>query len=158
MINILLAIDGMTIGLIVLVVFMFGLMMWQSSRQRKAQADFLAMLDTLHAGMRVKMGSGVIGRIKEIREEAPGFKTVLIETGDSKNMSYLVYDIHAVQGIVNEQAIMELNMKKAAAAEEAKPEPVIDAEGEAIKLNGEEFNAEEYVEKRNKSTKAKTKK
>ena len=144
---------------------MFGMMIWTGSKQKKAQADFMAMLDTLRAGMRVKMSSGVIGRIKEIVEEVPGFKTVLIETGDDKNHSYLVYDINAVQGIVNEEALAQLkikeNLKELERAEaerkaEAEKGEVTAAEAEedphSIKittLNGEAFDAGKYVSKRN---------
>jgi preprotein translocase subunit YajC len=111
--NILLAaIDGTAVFFIVVGVLLVGLVLWQGSSQKKAQADFMAMLDTLRVGMRVKMACGLIGRITEIREEAPGFKTVLLETGGDKDRSYLIYDINAVQGIVNEEAIMQLNMKK----------------------------------------------
>jgi preprotein translocase subunit YajC len=157
---------GTTAIIIAFGVFLLGMMLWQGSRQKKAQADFMSMLDTLRTGMRVKMASGVIGRIKIIREEAPGFKTVLIETGDDKNNSTLVYDINAVQGIINEDAIMQLNIKKnleeleKADAERKASDGVSVAENndntDTIKvttLNGEEFDAEKYVAKRNASVK-----
>jgi preprotein translocase YajC subunit len=174
-----------TIFLIAIVVLMFGMMIWTGSKQKKAQADFMAMLDTLRAGMRVKMSSGVIGRIKEVTEEAPGFKTVLIETGDDKNHSCLLYDINAVQGIVNEEALAQLKIRenlkelekaeaerKAEAEKGDAPAEVAEEDPHTIKittLNGEEFDAGKYVAKRNSaalgetakkptSTKSKTKK
>jgi preprotein translocase YajC subunit len=160
--------------LIAFVVLMFVMMFISSGKQRKAQADFLSMIDTLRAGMRVKMQSGVIGRIKEIREEAPGFRVVLIETGDDKNNAVVLYDIHAVQGIINEEAIMQLNIKarleeekNARLAEEAElaekqevayttgVKPDAEATIEHIKLNGEDFDADKYVSKRNATASAK---
>ena len=167
--NLLLAMDPTLIFLVIIVGLMLGMMMWTGSKQKKAQADFMAMLDTLRAGMRVKMSSGVIGRIKEIVEEAPGFKTVLIETGDDKNHSYLVYDLNAVQGIVNEEALAQLKIKQnLAELEKANAEKAAEDDSHTMKittLNGDEFDAEKYVAKRNekvlgekkKSTAAKSK-
>jgi preprotein translocase subunit YajC len=160
-INLFLAIDGQAIFLIIIGAFLVGILLWQGSNQKKAQADFMAMLDTLRAGMRVKMASGVIGRITEIREEAPGFKTILIDTGDEKNHSLLLYEITAVQGIVNEEAIMQLNIKKnlqdlekadaeRKANEKSEDEKTDDPHKVQITtLNGEEFDAAKYVAKRN---------
>ena len=84
----------------VLLVGMIALMLVQGRRQKKAQADYLAMLDTLRPGVKVKMASGLLGRIKEIREEAPGFKTVTLNIGDDKNVVEMTFVIEAVQGIV----------------------------------------------------------
>ena len=136
--------------LIAAVVAMLGMMLWSSSRQRKAQADYVSMLDTLRTGMRVKMASGLLGRIKEIREEAPGFKTVLVETGEGKNLTYLTFTIDAVQGIVNEEAINNLNVQ-AAAKTLINGEPVTEEKKP-------DFNAAEYVEKRNEEVTTKPKK
>jgi preprotein translocase subunit YajC len=138
---------------IIMAALLVLLFVFQGSRQRKMQADYVAMLDTLRVGMRVKMASGVIARIKEIREEAPGFKTVLVETGDGKNVSYLTYTLDAVQGIVNEDALAALNAKpvETVSIEEAKTE---------TSVNGEkvgELDAGEYVQKRNAQAKKKTK-
>ena len=144
------AMDGVLIGVVVL---MIGFMFWQGSKQRKAQADYMGMLDTLRIGMRVKMASGLLGRIKEIREEAPGFKTITVETGEGKNVSVLTFTIDAVQGVVNEEAINQLNMQAAAQAQTPA------AESKTL-INGEPagFDAASYVEKRNEESKKKSKK
>lgn len=96
----------------VLLVGMVVLMLVQGRRQKKAQEDYVAMLDTLRPGVKVKMASGLLGRIKEIREEAPGFKTVTLNIGDSKNAVEMTFVIEAIQGIVNEEAINKLNAEK----------------------------------------------
>ena len=106
----------------VLLVGMIVLMFIQGRRQKKAQSDYLAMLDTLRPGVRVKMASGLLGRIKEIREEAPNFKTVVITTGEDKNAAEMTFVIEAVQGIVNEEAINRMNAEKLAAAVNAQEE------------------------------------
>jgi len=110
-----------TLGVIV-VVFML-LVVMQTRRRRTAQAEYSGMLETLRAGMRVKTVGGVIGRIREIREEAPGFKTVLLETGDSKNPSLVLYDLQAIYGIVDDEAILAKKMEDAQAQNIQNHEP-----------------------------------
>jgi preprotein translocase subunit YajC len=88
-----------------IVVFFVFMILMQSKRRRAAQTEYNGMIDTLRAGVRVKTVGGVIGKIIEMREEAPGFKTVLLETGAGKNVSYVLYDIQAIYGIVNDEAI-----------------------------------------------------
>ena len=105
------------IGLLLL--GMVALMLVQGRRQKKAQEDYMSMLDTLRPGVKVKMASGLLGRIKEIREEAPGFKTVTLNIGDGKNPVEMTFVIEAVQGIVNEEAINKLNAEKMLATAEA---------------------------------------
>jgi len=100
-----------TLGVIVL---LFIVMVMAQTRKRKsAQAEYTGMLDTLRSGMRVKTVGGVIGKIREIREEAPGFKTVLLETGDPKNPSLVLYDLQAIYGIVDDEAIAAKKMEQA---------------------------------------------
>jgi len=93
-----------TVGIII-AIFVLMIVM-QSRRRQKSQAEYLGMLDTLRVGTRVKTVGGVIGKIVEIREEAPGFKTVLIETGDAKNPSRVLYDMQAIYGVVDTDAIL----------------------------------------------------
>ena len=99
----------------VLLVGMVALMLVQGRRQKKAQEDYMGMLDTLRPGVKVKMASGLLGRIKEIREEAPGFKTVTLNIGEDKNVIEMTFVIEAVQGIVNEEAINKSKAEKALA-------------------------------------------
>ena len=105
----------------VLLVGMIVLMFVQGRRQKKAQDDYMAMLDTLRPGVKVKMASGLLGRIKEIREEAPGFKTITLNVGEDKNVIEMTFVIEAVQGIVNEEAINKLNAERLMAAADAQP-------------------------------------
>lgn len=107
----------------VVLIGMVAFMLVQGRRQKKAQDDYMGMLDALRPGVKVKMASGLLGRIKEIREEAPGFKTVTLSIGEDKNVVEMTFVIEAVQGIVNEEAINKLNAEKMAAAiEEASSE------------------------------------
>lgn len=99
----------------VLLAGMVVLMLVQGRRQKKAQEDYMGMLDTLRPGVKVKMASGLLGRIKEIREEAPGFKTVTLNIGEDKNVIEMTFVIEAVQGIVNEEAINKSKAEKALA-------------------------------------------
>ena len=128
----------------VLLVGMIALMLVQGRRQKKAQADYLAMLDTLRPGVKVKMASGLLGRIKEIREEAPGFKTVTLNIGDDKNVVEMTFVIEAVQGIVNEEAINKLNAEKMMAVAEG----ATAATNEPTKTNDVEENTKPAPKKK----------
>lgn len=90
----------------------FVLLLTQGRKQKKAQEDYMSMLDSLRPGVKVKMASGLLGRIKDIHEEAPGFRTVTLNIGDDKNVVEMTFVIEAVQGIVNEEAINKLKMEK----------------------------------------------
>ena len=112
----------------VVLVAMFAFMLVQGRKQKKAQDDYLAMLDSLRPGVKVKMASGLLGRIKDIHEVAPGFKTITLNIGEDKNVVEMTFVIEAVQGIVNEEAINRLNMEKATA--EAKAEAPVENKAE----------------------------
>lgn len=109
----------------VLLVGMIVVMFVQSRRQKRAQDDYMAMLDTLRIGVKVKMASGLLGRIKEIREEAPGFKTIVVATSDERDAATMTFMIEAVQGIVNEEAITRMNAEQIAAAVNAEEEKTV---------------------------------
>ena len=101
------------------VVAMFVFLLLQSRKQKKAQEDYMGMLDSLRPGVKVKMASGLLGRIKDIHEIAPGFKTVTLNIGEGKNVVEMSFVIEAVQGIVNEEAINRLNIEKMEAEDKA---------------------------------------
>lgn len=141
----------------VLLVGMIVMMFVQGRRSKKAQDDYLSMLDTLRVGVKVKMASGLLGRIKEIREEAPGFKTIVVSTGDDKNATTMTFMIEAVQGIVNEEAINRLNVEQLAAAvnaQEAGAETTATTDT-VTKVNGEPVDEKPAATK--PTTKKKTK-
>ncbi len=142
----------------VLLVGMIVMMFVQSRRSKKAQDDYVAMLDTLRVGVKVKMASGLLGRIKEIREEAPGFKTIVVSTGDDKNATTMTFMIEAVQGIVNEEAINRMNVEQLAKAVNAQEEgaAVTNEADNVTKVNGEPIDAKADVAPK-KSTKTRTK-
>ena len=95
--------DPMTYILLGLVV-LFGVMIFLSSKRRRStQQQILKMHDELRPGQRVRTVGGVVGRIKEIREESPGFKTVLIETGSAKFPAHMLFDVQAIYGIIAEE-------------------------------------------------------
>ena len=120
----------------VLLLGMIALLFVQSRRQKKAQEDYMAMLDTLRPGVKVKMASGLLGRIKEIREEAPGFKTITLNVGEDKNAVEMTFVIEAVQGIVNEEAINKVKAEKVLAEnKEEKPAEVTEIKEDAEKVS-----------------------
>ena len=145
------------LGAVVIAMFVFLLL--QGRKQKKAQEDYMGMLDSLRPGVKVKMASGLLGRIKDIREEAPGFKTVTLNIGEGKNVVEMTFVIEAVQGIVNEEAISRLQAEKLATEannESSKEEKVEEVKAEEVKTEADEKVAETKTVKT--STKKTTKK
>ena len=131
------AILGGLVGLFVVMIFL------QRRRQRATMENQGAMLERIRMGMRIKTVSGVVGRIKEIREEFGGARYVLIETGNDKHSSFLQLDINAIMEVMGEES-----------APAEIPAPVIE---EPVAPAAEEFNAAEFVEKSNATRKRKPK-
>jgi len=143
-------------GLIGLFVVM---MVLNRRRQKRVMEGQVAMLDRLRMGMRVKTVSGVIGRIKEIREEVGGLRTVLIETGNDKFNSFMQVDINAVMEIVGEETLVPATPPAQAipsGATEHQPETFESMK--ARSREGRDFDAAEFVEKSNNTRKKPTKK
>ena len=126
----------LTVVLAAMVAFIFV----QGRKQKKAQDDYMMMLDSLRPGQKVKMASGLLGRIKDIHEVAPGFKTVTLNIGEDKNVVEMTFVIEAVQGIVNEEAINRLNIEKMAAEAEASTQTEKTAENAVTENTTEEVN------------------
>ena len=125
------------LGAVVIAMFVF--LMLQSRKQKKAQEDYMGMLDSLRPGVKVKMASGLLGRIKDIHEIAPGFKTVTLNIGEGKNVVEMTFVIEAVQGIVNEEAINRLNIEKMEAEDKAEAQEV---KAETVEEKKEEVTVE----------------
>ena len=90
------------------------MMLWSGRRRKAAQEQVEKMLDELRPGQRVRTGSGIIGRIKEIREEAPAHtnekgvtvpavKTALLQTGTDKYPAYMLIDVYAIYNVMPEE-------------------------------------------------------
>ena len=147
--NLLLAIyeDPYTWLLLVLVAVVGVMIFFQMRRRRAMNQQVTSMIDALRPGQRVKTVGGVIGRIKEIREEVPGLKTILLETGDPKNPTLVLYDIQAIYGVISDEAVAQ-----AQAAAQATPQLA----EQPAKVSEEAFDAKTYVEKSNKSRQSTT--
>lgn len=135
----------------VLVIGLVVMMVWSRRRNKNARAEAEKMLDELRPGQRVRTYSGIIGRIKEIREETPAHtndkgvnvpavKTVLLETGADKSTSFMLFDIQAIHGIIPEEGhtIEGMPVKSLPAPEKT----------ELLK-DPSDLDAREYVDKRN---------
>ncbi|MDR0976084.1 MAG: preprotein translocase subunit YajC [Christensenellaceae bacterium] len=153
---ILAAFDPSIILIGVVILAMFIMMFMSSKKQMKRQQEQQAMLNELRPGVRVKTYSGIIGTIKEVREVAPSYKTILLETGSAKDKTILLFDIQAVMGVVDEVGILQAQMQSAGlTAPLGKPEEV---KVEEVKIeetviepekteSATELNAEVYVKK-----------
>jgi len=106
--------DPSMLILVFLVVGLVLMMIWSNRRRRTAQEQVDKMLDSLRPGQRVRTGSGIIGRIKEIREEVPAHtnekgitvpavKSVLLQTGTDKYPAYMLIDIYAIYNVMSEE-------------------------------------------------------
>ncbi|MCL2587648.1 MAG: preprotein translocase subunit YajC [Firmicutes bacterium] len=139
---------GAMVGLFIVMMFL------NRRRQRRIMDEQVGMLDRLRMGMRIKTVSGVIGRIKEIREEVGGMRTILIETGNDKFSSFMQIDINAVMEIVGEAG----HQAEAAPVIDHQPETFESMKERAREGREEDFNAAEFVEKSNSTRKKSSKK
>jgi preprotein translocase YajC subunit len=138
--------------IMLLLVVVLGAMILLSSRRRKsAQQKAEQMLDTLRPGNRVRTVGGVVGRIKEIREESPGMKTVLLQTGNDKYPSFMLFDINAIFGIFPEEGH---TIDGAPVLKPREPQTETLINGEVVSEGkSTEFDAKAYVEKSIKAKK-----
>jgi len=134
-------------GLVLVFVVMI---MFQVRRRKRVMAEQETLLDRLRPGMRIKTVAGTIGRIRELRDEGGGQRTILIETGFGNNMSFMLIDFQAVLAVMDEpmttSATTPLTMQTEAAAEDCK---FTEMQKES------ELDAKEFVEKSNKGRKKK---
>jgi len=141
---------------LMLLVALGGMLLYSVRKRRNVRETIEKMLDELRPGQRIRTVGGVIGRIKEIREEAPGIKTVLLLTGNDKYPAYMLFDIQAIYGIIAEEGHTidgaPLPKTPATGDTQTSPEPkLIPLDDEAPEKTdlATDFNARDYVEKRN---------
>jgi preprotein translocase YajC subunit len=138
---------------IALIAVMVVLMLLSSRRRKQAHEQVVKMLDELRMGQRVKTVGGIIGRIKEIREEAPGVKTVLLQTGSDKYPAYALFDIQAIYGVIPEEGhnLDGTPVIKTAVEPDNNVafEPTVTINGEPIPAD--DFDAKDYVDKSSKA-------
>ena len=142
--------EGLIIGALVLV---FIAMIWiQSRRRRSAMTEQASMIDKLRKGIRIKTVAGVVGHIREIREESKELTTILVETGQGDKTSFVLYDINAVLAVLDEPGAnitvsnVELTEKKMSTAEDT-PTPTFE---EMQAQQDTDFDAKTFVSKSNK--------
>jgi len=153
--------DPLMIIPLLLIVGLVVMMIWSRRRNSAARQEAEKMLDELRPGQRVRTYSGIIGRIKEIREETPAHttekgvnvpavKTVLLETGSDKNPSTMLFDVHAIHGLIPEEGhtIEGLPVMKLPAPEKQELLQPTDP------ADPSDLNAREYVDKRNAKAKS----
>lgn len=159
--------DPTMIFTLILLVGLVAMMMYSVKRRKSARVQVEKMLDELRPGQRVRTVGGIIGRIKEIREESPQVKTILLQTGSDKYPAYMLFDIQAIYGIFAEEGhtIDGAPLMKLPAPEEKSKHPKQSTEPEsktetktksktepkskAEPADATDLNAREYVDKRN---------
>ena len=134
--------DPMTFILLGMVVLLGFMMVMSAKRRRRTHEQITKMHDELRVGHRIRTVGGVVGRIKEIREESKELKTVLIQTGSDKYPAYMLFDIQAVYGVIAEEG------------HTLEGAPVPKAQANETDLTAD-IDARDYVEKRNAMSKKK---
>ena len=132
----------------VLLLLIVGMFFMQARRRKVVTNSHEQMLDKVRTGTRIKTVAGVIGQIKEIREESTGLKTILLESGHGSRVSYTLFDINAILEIMDEPMTNNIVPEK---KEEAEEKP-------ATAPSDDDFDAGEFVSKSNEQRKRTNKK
>jgi len=133
-------------GLVLLLVVM---MMFHMRRRKRYVSEQQSMFDKLRPGMRIKTVAGTIGRIKELRDEGGGVRTILIETGHGIHMSFMLIDFQAVLSIMDEAMTSTV-------VQDAPVTPLaMQTESADCRFTEMQLNAREFVDESNKSRKKK---
>ena len=138
--------DPMMYLLLGVIIFFTFMVFSNSKKRRRAYEQIRQMQDELRPGQRIRTVDGVVGRIKEIREESPELKTVLLQTGNDKCCGYVLLDICAVFGVIPEEGHTL----------EGAPAPKPSMSSEQVSEATGNMDVREYVEKRNDISKKKT--
>ncbi len=133
----------------VIIAAVIGLLVWQSYSNKKRQKEANDMISKLQKGDKIKTIGGVCGYLVEVNEEE---NTIVIETGNDQNKSYVKFDRNAIyqtgsmstekaepakeQAPVEEKPVEQVEEKKeekpakAKKAKKAKKEAVVEAANE----------------------------
>lgn len=128
----------------VLLVGIIGMFVWQSISGKKKQKEAQEMMDNLKIGDRIKTIGGVCGFLVEVNKAE---NTIVIETGNENNKSYVKFDKAAIYqtGPANpDKPEVKEEVKEEAATEEEKPVK------KAKKADKEEESVEQTDEKQPK--------
>jgi len=161
----------------VVAAMMVGLVFWQARSRKRMSQNHEQMVHNMRPGMRVRTVSGLIGRIVEIREEAPQFTTILLETGTDKGgKSFLLFDIGAISAVIDDEMLQRAREEKARLDAEkriednkreaeqriadAKTIPVVDptVTTDSQANSNDSFDAATFVEKSNNTRNTKKRK
>ena len=143
-----------------LVLIFIVMIMFQMRRRKRVMAEQESLLDRLRPGMRIKTVAGTIGRIRELRDEGGGLRTILIETGHGSQMSFMLIDFQAVLAVMDDPMVTPSVITPSS---DVAPMTLQTGAAEAdctftqmkAEARGEDFDAKEFVEKSNKSRKRK---
>lgn len=141
MTNFILATEGTPAWLlpVLLLVLLVVMLVLPTISNKKRMKQFKEMQEGLKVGDKVQTIGGIIGRINRIIEK-DGVKSVLLETGDKKEKTFIEFDVNAIAGPIvkvpaNEPNIPETELEKAEA------EPVHDEILDQIEKNAAAKNA-----------------
>lgn len=132
----------------VLIVAIIGLFVWQTISGKKKQKEAQEMVDSLKIGDKIKTIGGVCGYLVEINNAE---NTIVIETGNDQNKSYIKFDKGAIYQ-TGSAASATNNVEKK--EEDKKTEAPKDKKGKKAEDNApvEEVKKEEVKAEENKET------
>lgn len=90
-----------TVG--ILVVLLLFMIILPNITNKKRTAAYHEMQDSLKAGDKVQTIGGIVGRVVRVSKNGE-VKTIIIETGNGKESSYLEFNIDAIAGVVKNEA------------------------------------------------------
>lgn len=126
---------GQIIIYVVLILILVAMLILPYFTQKKKNAEFLKMIDSIKVGDLVRTAGGIIGKVTKITDKGE-IKTVTLETGSKTEKSYIEFDMSMIYCV--------LKSTKPVETESDKPAEVETKEAEATETKTE--NKEEKVE------------
>lgn len=130
---------GQIIIYVVLILILVAMLILPYFTQKKKNAEFLKMIDSIKVGDLVRTAGGIIGKVTKITDKGE-IKTVTLETGSKTEKSYIEFDMSMIYCVLKSTKPVETESDKPAEVETK------DAEGTEEKV--EEAKTAETVEEK----------
>lgn len=130
---------GQIIIYVVLILILVAMLILPYFTQKKKNAEFLKMIDSIKVGDLVRTAGGIIGKVTKITDKGE-IKTVTLETGSKTEKSYIEFDMSMIYCV--------LKSTKPVETESDKPAEVETKDAEGIEEKVEEAKTAETVEEK----------
>ena len=85
----------------VIAVAMVAMMVVSGKRNKKSQASYMDMLNSLEKGDKVYLTSRIVGVVVKVVTEPDGQKFIVVESGEGENKSNFLVDVQAVYMVLS---------------------------------------------------------